>query len=139
MTQYGLRRWFSNFDIHDCFVARATSPSWMFAWLSNHILFHVEQCRGPEVRAMVGAMKLSQWARFGVNRGPESDSSRWSSTSFPWRLVRTSPRGSNFAAVQGTENGIGELGGAGREFLTIGHDMLTPQTRQTAPRGSPDN
>ena len=40
------------------------SPSRMFAWLSNHILYHVEQCRGPEVHAMVGAMKLSQWARF---------------------------------------------------------------------------
>jgi SAM-dependent methyltransferase len=63
-TEYGLRRWFSDFDIIDCFVAPATSPSKMLAWLSHHVLYYVSQTEGPEVQEMLGSMKLSQWALF---------------------------------------------------------------------------
>ena len=98
-------------------TSTSTTASWppprvrrgCIAWLSNHILFHVEQCRGPEGRGdgwrhetvAVGAVA-------GVNRGPESDSIPVVfNLRSPWRLVRTSPRGSNFGACKAPKTASG--------------------------------
>ena len=34
-TKYGLRRWFSNFDIHDCFVPQNMIPPYALGWMSE--------------------------------------------------------------------------------------------------------
>jgi hypothetical protein len=63
-TEYGLRRWFSDFDITDCFVPTNMNPGRALSWIAVHMLWHIEQQEGHEVRDMLGETRLSQWARF---------------------------------------------------------------------------
>jgi ubiquinone/menaquinone biosynthesis C-methylase UbiE/uncharacterized C2H2 Zn-finger protein len=63
-TEFGLRRWFADFDITECFVPGSMSPAKMFGWLANHVLYHLEHAQGPQVTHLMSQIKLSQWARF---------------------------------------------------------------------------
>jgi SAM-dependent methyltransferase len=63
-TEFGLRRWFADFDITDCFVPSEMSPAKMFAWLASHVLYNFARTEGGEIADWIGHLKLSQWARF---------------------------------------------------------------------------
>ena len=63
-TEYGLRRWFADFEITDCFVPPNMNPLYAIGWLTVHMLWHNAKWQGQEVRDMLGATRLSQWARF---------------------------------------------------------------------------
>ena len=63
-TEFGVRRWFADFDVQDCFVPDNMTPAYTVAWLANHVLFHVDQERGEELKEMVGQITLRQWARY---------------------------------------------------------------------------
>lgn len=47
-TEYGLRRWFSKFDIESCTVPDRFNPALALEWLSSDILFFVTQALGAE-------------------------------------------------------------------------------------------
>jgi SAM-dependent methyltransferase len=63
-TEFGLRRWFSDFEILDCFVPPNMSPAAMFAWLANHVLYRMEEYLGAQARELVGELTLGQWSLF---------------------------------------------------------------------------
>lgn len=63
-TEFGLRHWFSAFEIDDCFVPPDMTIPHMLGWLSNHVLYRVEADLGAGLRRMAAQTTLSQWARF---------------------------------------------------------------------------
>jgi SAM-dependent methyltransferase len=63
-TEFGVRRWFADFDIDDCFVPDEMSAAYSVAWLANHALWHVHRQEGHEVREMLSQISLGQWARY---------------------------------------------------------------------------
>ena len=63
-TEFGVRNWFSDFVIDDCFVSPEMGPAHMLGWLANHVLYHAEIAEGPRVGAMARTLRLSQFARF---------------------------------------------------------------------------
>ena len=73
-TEYGLRRWFSNFDIHDCFVPQNMIPPYALGWMSEVVLSAVGAELGPDERDLVAASRMQDWERSWL-RGPED----------PWR------------------------------------------------------
>ena len=48
VSEYGLRRWFSNFDIHDCFVPQNMIPPYALGWMSEVVLSAVGVELGPD-------------------------------------------------------------------------------------------
>jgi SAM-dependent methyltransferase len=63
-TEYGLRRWFEDFEVTDCFVPPKMNPGRALAWFASHTLDHIEEWEGMEVRDMFSRIRLAQWSRF---------------------------------------------------------------------------
>lgn len=67
-TEYGLRQWFSGFDISRCTVADNGPPVLAAAWLCNEILYAVSTSLGPDVSEALGATTVRDWADLWANR-----------------------------------------------------------------------
>ena len=63
-TEYGLRQWFSGFDIDQCFVPEVLGPAHMLGWLANHVLYYITAEQGPKMARFAGQTNLRQWARY---------------------------------------------------------------------------
>ena len=63
-TEFGMRRWFADFHIEDCFVPPEMAPGHTLGWLANQVLFHVRDTQGGDVARMASQLRLSQFARF---------------------------------------------------------------------------
>lgn len=67
-TEYGLRQWFSDFDILRCTVPDNGVPTLAVAWLCNDVLHAVGASLGPDVEEAVGATTVRDWAQIWANR-----------------------------------------------------------------------
>lgn len=69
-TEYGVRRWFANFEIENCQVSGNFGPGMMLAFLMSQVL---ESARlggaSAEEEKMIGQSTLAQWADFWNTRG----------------------------------------------------------------------
>jgi ubiquinone/menaquinone biosynthesis C-methylase UbiE/uncharacterized protein YbaR (Trm112 family) len=63
-TEYGVRQWFSGFEIDRCFVPPEMGPAHMLGWLSNHVLWHIGAEQGQRISGFASQISLRQWARF---------------------------------------------------------------------------
>jgi ubiquinone/menaquinone biosynthesis C-methylase UbiE/uncharacterized protein YbaR (Trm112 family) len=63
-TEFGVRKWFSDFDIQACFVPPEMGPAHALGWLANHVLYHVRDTQGPGMEALVAKLRLAQFARY---------------------------------------------------------------------------
>jgi ubiquinone/menaquinone biosynthesis C-methylase UbiE/uncharacterized protein YbaR (Trm112 family) len=63
-TEFGLRNWFSAFEIEGCFVPPEMGPANTLGWLADHVLYHIRSSQGPEVAKLAESLRLSQFARF---------------------------------------------------------------------------
>jgi SAM-dependent methyltransferase len=82
-TEYGLRRWFSQFDITRCTAAESMNPSLAMAWLSTELLHHVGLTHGWDVSEALASTTLGQWRELWADK----DSRR----GFIWEIVRRLP------------------------------------------------
>lgn len=108
-TEFGLRRWFSGFDIDTCFVPAEFGPAHMLGWLSNHLIFHLVATYGPEMETMARSLRLGQFARF---HGPPVEHHGFLKAIFDLMPAATV---SHFAAgfeLRGTRPGDGSQSGA---------------------------
>ena len=69
-TEYGVRQWFSHFEIEDCRVSGNFGPGVMLAFLTSQVL---ESARlagvTPEEQGLVSTSKIGEWADFWNKRG----------------------------------------------------------------------
>lgn len=61
-TEFGVRRWFSSFEIKDVRVSDNFSPAYVLAWVCYEILAAVGHHAGPTVRDRLAASSLESWA-----------------------------------------------------------------------------
>jgi glycosyltransferase involved in cell wall biosynthesis len=61
-TEYGLRRWFRDFDVDTVTVSENFNPAYVFAWLAHEALQAAEAAHGPEARRRLAASSLDGWA-----------------------------------------------------------------------------
>jgi len=62
-TEFGLRKWFADFDVTDVRVTGNFNPAYVMAWLSSAMLYHVGNELGAEAHAALGGTDLASWAR----------------------------------------------------------------------------
>jgi SAM-dependent methyltransferase len=60
-TEYGLRRWFREFDIDAVTVSENFQPSHVIAWLVSELLREVEASFGPGARESLAVTTLDFW------------------------------------------------------------------------------
>lgn len=69
-TEYGVRQWFSPFEIEDCRVSGNFGPGVMLGFLMSHVL---ESARSGEIpsneQALIRGSTLGEWADFWNKRG----------------------------------------------------------------------
>jgi SAM-dependent methyltransferase len=64
-TEYGVREWFSGFEIEKCEVSANFSPGFMLGFVAASLLETVRQSGMPAaVQAEIAETRLSQWANF---------------------------------------------------------------------------
>jgi SAM-dependent methyltransferase len=69
-TEYGVRRWFSHFEIADCRVSGNFGPGVMLAFLTAQVLESARLAGVPsEEQALISASKMGDWADFWNKRG----------------------------------------------------------------------
>jgi SAM-dependent methyltransferase len=61
-TEFGVRRWFTSFDITDVRVSDNFNPAYVLAWFCCEVLAAVEHHVGPEARGRLAASSLESWA-----------------------------------------------------------------------------
>jgi hypothetical protein len=76
VTEYGLRRWFSAFDIAGVSVTENFHPAHVIAWLSSDLLQAVEAAHGVEARDRLAASSLDFW-RLGWGDPVQRDHPLW--------------------------------------------------------------
>lgn len=67
-TEFGLRRWFSDFEISRCGVPENGTPALALGWLATEVLHAVSTNLGGDVSAALGATTLHEWARMWGSR-----------------------------------------------------------------------
>jgi SAM-dependent methyltransferase len=60
-TEYGLRRWFADFEIQGLSVSPNFNPGYVFAWLASEAMAFVEASLGPEAAETVARTPLREW------------------------------------------------------------------------------
>ncbi len=60
-TEFGLRRWFSAFEIEDVRVTPNFSPGYVLAWLSSAMIWSTRAELGPEAAEQLGKTTLDEW------------------------------------------------------------------------------
>jgi SAM-dependent methyltransferase len=60
-TEYGLRRWFREFDVDAVSVSENFQPAHVIAWLASELLREVEAAFGAEARRSLAASNLEYW------------------------------------------------------------------------------
>ncbi|MBO0729002.1 MAG: methyltransferase domain-containing protein [Acidimicrobiaceae bacterium] len=68
VTEYGLRHWFSDFQIERCTAPDNLNATLALGWLSTEILYRVELALGSDVSKALGATTLDQWRGLWGNR-----------------------------------------------------------------------
>lgn len=72
-TEFGVRRWFRDFDIDRCFVPGNMNPAYSFAWQAEELLHYVREHLGSRAHRLLANMTLDQlqrwWADPGSRRG----------------------------------------------------------------------
>jgi SAM-dependent methyltransferase len=61
-TEFGVRRWFEQFEITDLHVAGNFNPAFVLAWISNDVLAAVEYHLGADARRQLEGSSLGSWA-----------------------------------------------------------------------------
>ena len=72
-TEYGVRRWFKNFNIKNVGVSPNFNPAFVLAWLSCEMLDAVKHHLGPEAHRELAQSTLESWGKGWPNpaeRGP---------------------------------------------------------------------
>lgn len=76
-TEFGLRRWFRDFDIDRCFVPDNMNPAYPLAWQCSELLRFAGDDLGTETRELLANTTLEQWRRWWADpssrRGPAWD------------------------------------------------------------------
>jgi SAM-dependent methyltransferase len=62
-TEFGLRKWFADFDIMNVHVTGNFNPAYVLAWLSSAMLYHVGNELGVEAHEALSRTDLASWAR----------------------------------------------------------------------------
>ncbi len=60
-TEYGLRRWFRDFEIDDVSVSENFHPGHVIGWLASELLRAVEESEGTKARDRLAASTLDVW------------------------------------------------------------------------------
>lgn len=60
-TEFGLRRWFRDFEITDLRVSENFNPSYVLAWLCSALDWAVRGELGPEAAEVLGKTTLDDW------------------------------------------------------------------------------
>ncbi len=60
-TEYGVRRWFQEFEVAEVTVSENFQPAHVLAWLASEILRDVEATQGAEARERLAASTLDAW------------------------------------------------------------------------------
>jgi SAM-dependent methyltransferase len=68
-TEYGLRRWFADYDIASCTVSDNFTPALGIGWQCSELLHQVERHYGPELGERLAATTLDEWRRFWTDPG----------------------------------------------------------------------
>ncbi|MHB1422055.1 MAG: class I SAM-dependent methyltransferase [Gemmataceae bacterium] len=61
-TEFGVRRWFSQFDIADVRVSDNFNPGYVLAWFCCEVLAALDHHVGPEARRQLAESTLQSWA-----------------------------------------------------------------------------
>lgn len=85
-TEYGLRRWFSAFDIDSVTVSNNFHPGYVFAWLSSVAMYAVGAVQGANAQKTVADTTLGYWAeRWADPKIRDADGGAW-------QILRTLPQ-----------------------------------------------
>ena len=73
-TEYGVRRWFENFEVERCQVSGNFAAGMMLAYLMASVM-NAARAAGvtPEMMTRLGETTLGQWANFWAGAGPVPD------------------------------------------------------------------
>jgi SAM-dependent methyltransferase len=71
-TEYGLRRWFADYDVESCTVSENFTPALGIGWQCSELLHHVEGHYGPELGRRFAATTLDEWRRFWTDPAARS-------------------------------------------------------------------
>jgi SAM-dependent methyltransferase len=98
-TEFGLRKWFEQFQIDAVTVPPHDSPAYALALIAMSIL-HCCNAHGPQVRRLVGQTTLEQWALIWSNPGsPEAPSlAAQALAALPEDLIKIAAAGFNLRA-----------------------------------------
>jgi len=83
-TEYGVRAWFSGWDIDRIYVPGNMQPVEALSWMASDLLFLVGAHRGPEAQAAVASLPLLEVARGWADRA--------SRTGPAWEVLRELPQ-----------------------------------------------
>lgn len=69
-TEFGVRRWFRDFDVDRCFVPGNMNPAYSFAWEAEELLHYAGEHLGSDARRRLSNMTLDEFSRWWTD--PES-------------------------------------------------------------------
>ncbi len=61
-TEYGLRRWFRDFDVEEVSVSPNFQPAYVLAWLAAEMRHHLRAEQGEPAATLFGSTPMDQWA-----------------------------------------------------------------------------
>ncbi len=67
-TEFGLRRWFTDFTVQSCTVPENMNSALAIGWLATEILHHVGLALGGDLRDELAGTTLEQWRELWVKR-----------------------------------------------------------------------
>lgn len=76
-TEYGLRRWFRDFDIREVSVSENFNPAHVFAWLASEVLRETAHAEGQEARQKLASSTLESWASLWENGTLRASNPLW--------------------------------------------------------------
>lgn len=68
-TEFGLRRWFDDFEIRDLRVSDNFNPAYVLAWLASSLDWAARGELGPEAADALGRTTLQEWAASWADPG----------------------------------------------------------------------